>query len=294
MPPSLPATGPSPGIEVAVRPITDLPALRQVEALQQAVWGMAPLDVVPAHQLLAATAAGGVVLGAFAPDGTLVGFCYGFVGMRDGHPFFYSHMAGVVDAYRGRAVGLALKRAQRGAALARGLDRMVWTFDPLQSANAHFNFRKLGVTARRYYVDYYGEMADALNRGLPSDRLEVDWELRSPEVVARLEGEGEQADARRAEGRWDAAAQEAPAALEATTGGPWPRPGDPLTDLDAPAVRLAIPADLGRLRREDPALALAWREATRTAFLAYFARGYAAVDFLRGPTVGHYLLRTVR
>ena len=121
---------------VEIRPITDLPTLRALEDVQQRVWGMPDRDVVPTHQLLAATAAGGVVLGAFSPEGAVVGFCYGFVGRRQGRLFLYSHMAGVVEEWRGRQIGFRLKRAQRDAALAQGVDWMVWTFDPLQSANA--------------------------------------------------------------------------------------------------------------------------------------------------------------
>jgi len=80
---------------ITIKPIKDIDALRAVEALQIEIWGAQPLDVVPAHQLLAAAGAGGVVLGGYDSDGTLVGFCYGFAGWRDGRQFLYSHMAGV-------------------------------------------------------------------------------------------------------------------------------------------------------------------------------------------------------
>src|SRR5713226_5030912 len=173
---------------ITVRPITDASGLHAVEELQRDVWGMPDLEVVPSHQLRAVVSAGGVLLGAFDEHTTLVGFCYGFIGLRDGRLLFYSHMAGVHPGRQNRDIGFLLKRAQRQAALERGLDRMVWTYDPLQSLNAAFNLRKLGATAHRYYVDYYGEMPDAINRGVPSDRLEVDWWLRDPQVDAKLSG----------------------------------------------------------------------------------------------------------
>lgn len=176
--------------ELTIRALLTLPELRAVEALQREVWGMRDLDVVPAHQMLAAAGAGGAVLGAFDRAGALVGFCYGFMGWREGRRLFYSHMAGVRAAHRGRGVGYALKRAQREFALARGVDWMVWTFDPLQAANAHLNLHRLGVRASRYYVDYYGEMADALNRGVESDRLEVDWRLAEDRGEMLMGGEG--------------------------------------------------------------------------------------------------------
>lgn len=270
--------------DIEIRPITDLETLRAVESLQQEIWGMPDRDVVPAHQLLAAAGAGGVTLAAFAAGGTMIGFCYGFVGLREGRPLLYSHMAGVADGWRSTGVGFQLKRAQREEALARGLDRIVWTFDPLQSANAHFNLHKLGAEARRYYVNYYGEMPDELNRGIESDRLEVEWPLTAPRVVRAMTGTGSEVEADAREGA--AAAQ---FAIRASGDPPRPEEAAPLPE--APTVRLAVPGDFTDLRRRDPARARAWREATRRAFLAYFGRGYAAVDFQRSAAGGFYVLR---
>lgn len=269
--------------EVQIRALTDRETLRRLEDLQQRVWGMPDRDIVPMHQLLAAVSAGGVVLGAFAPGGELIGFCYAFLGQRAGRLLLYSHMAGVAEEWRGRDVGFQLKRAQRDAALARGLDWMVWTFDPLQSGNAYFNLHRLGALARRYHVNYYGEMLDDLNRGGESDRLEVDWLLRSPPVRARMAG--------RPDLREHAAAAEASPVVLAGSGDPFPRPHDPALDRAEPEVRLGIPLDFTALRQADTALAREWRDASRRAFPAYLDRGYAAVDFLRTPALGYYLLR---
>lgn len=271
--------------DILIRPISDIDTLRTLEEVQQRVWGMPDRDVVPSHQLLAATAAGGVVLGAFAPGGVVIGFCYGFVGQRQGRLLLYSHMAGVVEEWRGRDVGFRLKRAQRQEALARGLDWMVWTFDPLQSSNAYFNLHRLGAAASRYYVNYYGEMPDELNRGVESDRLEADWFLRSPRVVrlmdskARSEPAGESADP-----------AEAPVAL-AGSGDALPQAADPILDLHTPEVRLGIPLDFTALRKADLALAGEWRAVSRRAFQTYIGRGYAAADFIRTSSLGYYVLR---
>ncbi|HEV8354481.1 MAG TPA: GNAT family N-acetyltransferase [bacterium] len=232
--------------ELTIRPIDDVAGLTAVEHLQRAVWTMPDLDVVPLHHLRAAVSAGGLVLGAFAGD-DLVGFSYAFAGARNGTPLLYSHMTGVREEYRGRGVGLALKRAQREAALARGVDRIVWTFDPLQRANAWFNHHKLGAVASRYYVNYYGDMRDAINRGTDSDRLEVDWWIRDPRVDAALRG--------------------APVATA---------PG---------AAALEIPPDFNALKITDPDAAQAWRLRVREAFLDHFARGYEVVDFTGGTYV---------
>lgn len=229
--------------EVSIRSITALPEMRRIERLQREVWRMPDRDIVPSHHLLAASSAGGIILGAFDESGDLIGFCYGFVGLRRGRHLLYSHMAGVAESHRGRGIAFRLKRAQREEALARGLDWMVWTYDPLQAANAHLNLHKLGTRASRYYVNYYGEMEDELNRGMPSDRLEVDWWLRDPRVEALMRGEHR------------------------------PLPNDD-------AVRVDIPPRLDDMRRNTPALLEQSRQRTRDAFLDLFARGYEAVDFV--------------
>lgn len=269
--------------DVEVRPLVDLPSLHQVEELQRTIWGMAPDEVVPTHQLLAATRAGGAVLGAFTPTGVLVGFCYGFVGLLEGALLFYSHMAGVRSESRGENVGFRLKCAQRQFAIAQGIDRMVWTFDPLISANAYFNLHKLGAIARRYYVNYYGEMSDNLNRGLESDRLEVDWWLRAPRVEAAIRGDPLMIAWERAVPVLTARPRRADLA-----------PGEPLLGADAPTLRVEIPLAFSEVKAKDANLARAWRTATREAFLHYFGRGYGAVTFCKEPSTdpqkGAYLL----
>lgn len=256
--------------EVVIKTLQDIESFRRIEALQMEIWGMPERDVVPVHQLQAASGAGGAVIAAVGPDGAFVGFCYGFAGWRDGRPLFYSHMAGVLGGRQLQDIGFRLKCAQRQAAIAMGYDRAVWTYDPLQSVNARFNMHKLGATACRYHVNYYGDMPDELNRGVESDRIEVDWELRSPRVEAATSGQAA-----------DRAWPEAPHALreEPAT----PSPGDPALGLEAPVVLLEIPTDYPAVRVRDQGLAQAWRAASREAFLHYFGRGYRAVDFVLTP-----------
>jgi predicted GNAT superfamily acetyltransferase len=244
---------------ITIHTVTDVAELRAVEDLQMEVWGMPERDVVPLHHLLAASGAGGRVLGAFTPEGKLVGFCYGFAGVRGGRTLFYSHMAGVLPEFRDQEIGFRLKQAQRETALAGGFEWMVWTYDPLQAGNAYFNLHKLGAESRRYTVNYYGEMRDELNRGTDSDRLEVDWWLHDPRVEALMRGE---ASAR-------GEVSKAP-------------PGD--------VLRIEVPPDITSLRRRDPAAASRWRETTRRQFLDAFAARYVAVDVERLPDRTAYLL----
>lgn len=233
--------------------------MQETVALQQEIWHSPGVEVMPVHALLATSKNGGQVLGAFV-DGALVGMTVGLAAWRDGQRFLLSHMAGVHPRFQGSGIGTALKLRQREIARDAGYRSIRWTFDPLQRGNANFNFRLPGVSSVRYYVDYYGEMEDGINAGLPSDRLEAHWPARgrlrrtltaapsSDELLLRSNQEG-QPESR------------VSADIEGVTG-------------------IEIPASLAALKEKDPSLALNWRLAVREAFVSAFARGFRAADFI--------------
>ena len=174
----------SPPHRITIRRARRIEDLEQVTELQAQIWGSAEV-AAPSSLLKAISEAGGVVL--LAREGSRpVGFAFGFLG-RDRHGRLYhrSHAAGVLPELRDAGVGRSLKDAQRHWARAQGLDRMVWTFDPSQLRNAHFNLHRLGAVARRHHPDYYGRRTDDLNQGRPTDRLVVEWFL-NPDQAGRL------------------------------------------------------------------------------------------------------------
>jgi predicted GNAT superfamily acetyltransferase len=173
---------------VTIRPIDDVAEMRAVEELQKEVWGIPDLEVVPLTQLVAAKEAGGTLIGAFDAK-TLVGFVYGFPSFEYGQAAHHSHMLAVRAAYRNLDLGRKLKLAQREQVMAQGIALMTWTFDPLQSLNAHFNFNKLGVVADRYLPDFYGAEASSFLHQTGTDRLWVSWWLTSDHVKRTISGD---------------------------------------------------------------------------------------------------------
>src|SRR5262249_18405096 len=136
---------------------------------------------------------GGILIGAFeagaereASAERMIGFVYSLPGIKHGKPTQWSHMLGVLDAFRRDGIGRQLKLLQRERALAMGLDLIEWTFDPLQAMNAHLNFERLGVVAEEYEENIYGESTSPLHFGNPTDRLVAEWRLRDPHVERRL------------------------------------------------------------------------------------------------------------
>jgi len=251
-----------------------MPRLRAMEDLQELVWGGDYRAVVPAHMLYIVATSGGIVLGAYV-DGQLAGFVLGLLAQRDGRLYHASHMLGIHPDHQGGGIGAALKWQQRERALAQGLDLMTWTFDPLEARNAHFNLHKLGVISRTYLENVYGDMADRLNQGLPSDRLYVEWSLRSTFKT-------QAGRARRVPGR---ARQEPAPTAERMVSVLRNDAGMPVLQLDpAPGAPLSIevPDAIQRIKQEHPQLALRWRLALREALTWAFDHDYVVRDFVRG------------
>jgi predicted GNAT superfamily acetyltransferase len=249
-----------------IRELKSLAELKDVEELQRTVWGAADIDILAPLSLRAAVEVGNLLLGLF--DGaSMVGFVYGFLGYLNGQVELHSDMAGLIPKYRDRGLGYRLKLAQRDWALERGIGLVTWTFDPLRSRNAYFNFHKLGATSRSYQVNFYGEDSTSFLHRNSTDRLWIEWDLDSPRVKGRIGG-----------------VELPPIEGEALVSiGPDSEPLRHSVDPAAPKVTIQIPLDPDVLAID---LARRWRELTRAAFLEWIGRGYAVMD----SSAGVYLL----
>lgn len=267
---AMPQAKPKPAI--VIRDLESIEDLKKVETLEQEVWGIADRDVLPLTMAVATKAAGSIWVGAF--DGAqLVGFVFGFLGMEEGRLMVHSHMLAVRDPYRHLDLGYKLKLAQRERALAMRIPLMTWTFDPLQSRNAHLNFSKLGVISNCYKVDFYGpETSSVLHRN-STDRLWVQWPMASRRVQQRLQGHDPRSEV------MDALSRLVP--LIRFNGD-----GKPVrTDLSAALARqriaIEIPSDIGSIETKDPDLAKEWRHSTRWAFQEALRAGFFVAEFCR-------------
>ena len=170
---------------IVVRLCQGLDELRACVALQKEVWNFSDAELVPLRMFVVADKVGGQVMGAF--DGTaMVGFALSVPGTRTGHVYLHSHMLAVRKDHRNSGLGRRLKLLQREDALARGIELIEWTFDPLEIKNAYLNLEKLGAIARRYNINQYGITSSPLQGGLPSDRLIAEWWLKSKRVETLL------------------------------------------------------------------------------------------------------------
>jgi predicted GNAT superfamily acetyltransferase len=236
---------------IVVRKCAGMEEFQRCVALQREIWGEDDLEVEPATLFVVAEETGGQVLGAF--DGErLVGYTLALVGFRDGSVFLHSHMTGVRGEYRDRGVGRALKLFQREEALGRGIQLIVWTFDPLEIRNAHFNLNRLGAIARKYLPNLYGLTTSPLHLGLPTDRLWAEWQLDSARVVAAVEGL--------------------------------------VSEPKSSTATISLPAELDVWKRSDMAAVAKAQARIREEFTGWFARGYAAMGVRKSVAGAAYLL----
>jgi predicted GNAT superfamily acetyltransferase len=170
---------------IVARRCQGLEELRACVALQKEVWNFSDAELVPLRMFVVAEKVGGQVMGAFAGK-DMVGFALSVPGTRSGHLYLHSHMLAVRKAYRDGGLGRRLKLLQREEAMARGIELIEWTFDPLEIKNAYLNIEKLGAIARRYNINQYGITSSPLQGGLPSDRLIAEWWLKSRRVETLL------------------------------------------------------------------------------------------------------------
>ncbi|MEX2465788.1 MAG: GNAT family N-acetyltransferase [Gemmatimonadota bacterium] len=288
-----------------LRPFRALEDYRACVALQEETWGVGFSERVPTAILKVAQSLGGVAAGAFDGEGRLAGFVFGMTGPDEsGEVVHWSDMLAVRAEAAGSGLGVRLKAWQRDSVVARGVRRMLWTFDPLRARNAHLNLNKLGAVVREYRRDMYGDTDSVLHRGIGTDRFVAVWLLESERVAGRME----RALSERSSGRADPGRPAPPPdqdvpdpallpfALQAVGPAEALRPGSARLDLDSERVGVAIPADIGAVMHRDAGLAVAWREATRETLMHYLERGYEVRALMRreGAAPVYVLSRTHR
>ena len=143
---------------------------------------------------MAISHSGGYVSAAFDTGGdegdTILGASIAILAHYRGEHALHSHVTGILPGVQHSGLGRAMKLHQAAWAAERGIDWIVWTFDPLVRRNAWFNIAVLGVEVHGYLQSFYGEMTDAINAGDESDRLLVAWHVPSAGSGATRDGAG--------------------------------------------------------------------------------------------------------
>jgi chorismate synthase len=263
---------------IEIRPLATHRELAACVELQQSTWGGAFTDVVPVSILKVSQRIGGVAVGAFDEQGTLLGFVFGLTGIERGRVVHWSDMLAVKPEARNIGLGRRLKEHQRSVVRELGAAVIYWTYDPLVARNAHLNFNRLGARLAEYVEDMYGITDSVLHGGLPTDRLVVAWPTHDDEIEQRL------ADAERTLSSADC--RQSPIATAEWIAG---AAGAAILPH---CVRVQIPADAERLLIDSPESATTWRYDVRAALQWGLSAGYTITAFglEPGATCGYYLM----
>ncbi len=274
-----------PAKSLIIRDLRTIEDLYQAIAVEKEVWGANDDDLTSPTFAIASREAGHLWLGAF--DGPkMAGYAFAFHTMENDKPSIHSHMLAVREPYREYDLGTKLKLAQRERAMAQHIHEITWTFDPLQSKNAHLNFAKLGVVSNNYKADFYGLNSSSILHQNSTDRLWVKWPVNSRRVENRLRGKGNRQE------MLDALTNIQPLVR-------FDGEGKPVrSSLDAALARqrvaIEIPSNIGEVEQANPSLAKDWRQATRWAFTESLKSGFFVAEYCRtirgkqGP--GAYIL----
>jgi predicted GNAT superfamily acetyltransferase len=138
-----------------------------------------------------------------------------------------------------------------------GVQTMYWTFDPLESRNAHLNLNVLGAAVESYVPHFYGETAvAATDTVIGTDRFVVKWDLSVERTIR-----------------------------SATSLTPAEAPSVGLDTMELPSpgstdtILIGAPADIQSLKATNAETAKRWRQLTRHAFTRYLDAGYAVSEF---------------
>ena len=222
---------------ISIRPLTSLADQELGRMVFDKTWAMDSGTEITPNLLQAMVHSGAYLSGAFI-DGNCVGAAFAFPATTGGL-HLHSHMTAVLDKFRDKGIGYALKVDQYKWAKQNNYKEITWTFDPLVARNAKLNLLKLGVDISAYYPNFYGDMPDELNAGDESDRV-----MASLKVVGDL-----------------------------------PTPRTAISTPDNSSVLIAIPSDIVAIRNKDLAENLKWRRSVREEFVGVLARGGKVIGF---------------
>ena len=267
---------------IEIRPFETIEDFQACVEFQGDTWGGHFTERVPIAILKVSQRLDGIAAGAYSHTGQLLGFVFGMTGVQKGEVVHWSDMLAVRPELRNSGLGVKLKAYQRTTLLDRGINKMHWTFDPLESKNAYVNLIKLGATSQEYIRDIYGQTDSPLHSGIGTDRLVATWIMDSDRTLNRMQG--------KLTGSPQDLDDKPPSVFEVQTNANLVRPMQPNLDLTEPSLLVPIPTSIQRLKKESLELAIKWRIAVRNALTFYINNGYEVRELVRRSEYSEYLL----
>jgi predicted GNAT superfamily acetyltransferase len=247
-----------------IRPLVGDADIAACQALQGLTWGTGEHSGLIQHSVLGImTNVGGLVVGGFVDD-ILKACLISFAGYdKSGSLIHWSSRLAVHPDYRDSGLGHDMKNHQRLACKEMKVKDIYWTYDPLESRNAHFNINKLGAQVEEYKRDAYGLSASPIHQGIGTDRFLVRWSVKTPCKPRTFE------------------LAEIPFFAES------------LTKQTGSVCKIMIPDNIQKIKENNPEMASEHRSRTRSLFESAFAAGFRVIGFQRDTTenTSYYILK---
>lgn len=168
--------------EILIEDATSISELSDASLIFSSLWGGTNQERYASTDLLKALVhSGGHVGVAYsATYREAVAASLAFPGKDKETAFLHSDLLGVLDGHRGCGIGYAMKLHQAAWSVENNYSEIRWTYDPLITRNAYFNFCKLGVEWVKFLPEFYSE-------GAEGDRFLVKWQPSN--VISNLVAE---------------------------------------------------------------------------------------------------------
>lgn len=166
----------------SIKAIKEMDKFSELIDIQRDAWGLTDIDIVPLHVFKAVAdllKPNGIVLGYFLEE-RIIGFIMTFPTSNPKEVL--AHMGALSKKYQNRGIFYRLSLDLRKIMRSNGVDKIFWTYDPLESVNAHLYIRKLGGVITRHFINYYGDIDSIIHSGLPTDRFRVEWNIKDKSV----------------------------------------------------------------------------------------------------------------
>lgn len=231
-----------------IRRLKEMDEFYELVIVQRDVWGYEDIDIIPAHIFRDASnlmGPNGIVLGYFI-DEKLIGYNLTFPTSNPREVL--ADMLAVSPDYQSKGIGYKLSLELRKIMLTLDIDKIFWTYDPLESVNANLYIKKLGGVISRHLIDYYGSINSKTHSGLPTDRFIVEWNIRSKRVENRIKNGNEKTNH--------------------------------ISD-NKDIKYVEIPLNIQELKNKDINVAIEWRMKTRKLFEEYIEKqNLVGIDFV--------------
>ena len=153
--------------------------------LQNMIWGSSDLENVSPITLRVMTMNypnTGLLIGIYYEE-KMIGFAIYFI--TDIPNSLYGYILSILPEYSKKGFGFEFHKKLRGLCQSKKIYKIFWTFEPLEGANANLYINKLGAIGVKYKENYF-RVKDNLNKGIPLDRLMLEWDIKSQRVINKM------------------------------------------------------------------------------------------------------------